>query len=367
MTFLQKTILRCLKVQKRTPSPEWGQPKILAIQVAGMGDFVLAVPALRALRQEIPAKCLDLLTSTKGRRAAEGCPYVDEIYSLDIQSFLASGENHSDGWGEFISQIREIRGRRYDMAVNLIGQYTPKGAVRMGVFLKFLGIPLLAGRDTLGTGPFYHFSLPENLTEPRNERDTNLDLVRELGIRSEPSADLEVWPNAEDEAQADLLLKNLEGEGPVVGVNPGTDRPEKEWSEESYLNVMQELHAKRGVRFVLTGGPAEADLTGRLASAFGNKAVQTVGKISFQGTAALMRRIDLFLTGDTAALHLAWAAGVPTVVLFKEENLGRYRPVSEQITCLVGREREASAPLNISTEEVIKACLDLLDSSTIKT
>ena len=46
----------------------------------------------------------------------------------------------------------------------------------MGLLLKLLGIPLLAGRNTLGTGSFYHYALPEELNTPRNERDTNLDL-----------------------------------------------------------------------------------------------------------------------------------------------------------------------------------------------
>ncbi len=362
MTFTQKAVLNLLKTAPRQSPPEWREPRILAVQIAGMGDLVLAVPALRALRQAIPAKSVDLLTSTKGRRAAEGCPHLDDIFPLDIQSFLAPGGKSTSCWGEFIAQVRRIRKRRYDLAVNLIGHYSPQGAVRMGLLLKLLGIPLLAGRNTLGTGPFYHYALPEELNAPRNERDTNLDLVRLLGPRREPTENLEVWPNADDERQAEALLKNHEGEGPIIGINPGTDRPEKEWPEANYLEVMHEFKNGKNARFILTGGPAEAALAARLAGAFGKSAVDTVEKISFQGTAALMRRSDLFLTLDTAALHLAWAAGVPAVALFKEENLGRYRPVTDKIRCLTGREENERSPLDIPAAEVIRACLDLLDS-----
>jgi len=362
MTIFQKIVLNLLKTSPRQNLPEWREPRILAVQIAGMGDLVLAVPALRALRHGIPAKNVDLLTSTKGRRAAERCPYIGEILSLDIQSFLASGGGSTTGWGDFAAKIRRIRKRRYDLAVNLIGHYSPKGAVRMGLLLKLLGIPLLAGRDTLGTGPFYHFAHPEELDEPRNERDSNLDLARVLGAGGEISDELEVWPSAEDEKQANALVQNLGGEGPVVGINPGTDRPEKEWPEDCYLEVMRGLKSERDARFVLTGGPAEAALTARLAAAFGGEAVDTVGKISFQGTAALMQRSDLFLTLDTAALHLAWAAGVPAVALFKEENLGRYRPATEKIKCLVGREGNEHSPLDIPAAEVVRACLDQLNT-----
>jgi ADP-heptose:LPS heptosyltransferase len=327
-----------------------------------MGDLVLAVPALRALRQDIPAQSVDLLTSAKGRRAAEECPYIGEIHSLDIQAFIAPGGTPTGGWGELIAQIRRIRKRRYDLAVNLIGHYSPKGAVRMGLLLKLLGIPLLAGRDTLGTGPFYHYALPETLDEPGNERDTNLDLARLLGAGEEISDKLEVWPSDEDEKQADALVNDLAGEGPIVGINPGTDRPEKEWPEECYLEVMRELKKRKNARFVLTGGPADAALTARLAAAFGGEAVDTVGKISFQGTAALMRRSGLFLTLDTAALHLAWAVGLPAVALFKGENLGRYRPVTDKIKCLVGRKGNERSPLDIPAAEVVRACLDQLNA-----
>ena len=75
-----------------------------------------------------------------------------------------------------------------------------------------------------------------------------------------------------------------------------------------------------------------------------------------------MRRSDIFLTLDTAALHLAWAAGVPAVALFKKENLGRYRPVTDKITCLTGQEGNGRSPLDIPAEEVVRACLDRLDS-----
>ncbi len=362
MTVIQKAVLNLLKTSPRRDPPEWRGPRILAVQIAGMGDLVLAVPALRALRQGIPAKSVDLLTSAKGKRAAEGCPYIGEIFSLDIQSFLAPGGRSTGGWGGFTAQIRRIRNRRYDLAVNLIGHYSPKGAVRMGLLLKLLGIPLLAGRDTLGTGPFYHYALPEALDEPRNERDINLALARLLGAGGEISDGLEVWPSDEDEKQADALVNNLDGKGPLVGINPGTDRPEKEWPEECYLEVMRELKNRKNARFVLTGGPAEAALTARLAAAFGGGAVDTVGKISFQGTAALMRKASLFLTLDTAALHLAWAVGLPAVALFKGENLGRYRPVTDKIKCLVGREGNERSPLDIPAAEVVRACLDQLNT-----
>jgi len=225
-----------------------------------------------------------------------------------------------------------------------------------------MGIPRLAGRDTRGTGTFFHFALEENLEDPRNERDANLALVRILGAADDQGGALEAWPNAEDERCAGELLLSLPGPGPLIGVNPGTDRPEKVWPEGGFLEVMRALRRERNARFLLTGGSTEKALTARLAAAVGEGSLDTVGKVTFHGTAALMLRMDMFLTLDTAALHLAWAADAPTVALFKQENLGRYRPSSERVTCLVGKERGSGAPLEIDPKEVAQACRERLDS-----
>ena len=65
--------------------------------------------------------------------------------------------------------------------MNLMGLYSPRGAVRMGWLLRSPGIPRLAGRNTLGAGAFYHYSIDEDLAAPLNERDAHLVLVRRLG------------------------------------------------------------------------------------------------------------------------------------------------------------------------------------------
>lgn len=316
-----------------------------------MGDFLLAVPALRALKASFPGCRVDLLTSARAARAARGCPYLDSIHTLEAKGFQG---NHSPlRWREALPLVRRLRREGYGAALNLIGLYSPQGAVRMGLLLRALGAPLLAGRDTLGAGTFFHLALEESLEAPQNERDANLALARLLGAEDPQGGRLEAWPSLEDERRAEEMVRRLKGQGPIVGVNPGSERPEKAWPEESFRRVLEALRGERGARFLLTGGPAEAALAARLAAALGEAALSTVGQVSFHGTYPLLKRMDIFLTTDTAALHLAWAAGTPAVALFREENLGRYRPATDRITCLTGPE---GAALGIDPEEVLRAC-----------
>lgn len=362
MTLLQRALLKALVTAPEAGAPPLAGSRILAVQIAGMGDFTLAVPAIRALRRANPSGTLDLLTSEKAKGAALGCPHIDAIETLDARHIPVAGVHPSAGMGEVISLIRKIRRRRYGLAVNLMGLYSPRGAVRMGWLLRSPGIPRLAGRNTLGAGAFYHYSIDEDLAAPLNERDAHLVLVRRLGADGGGGDSLETWPSEEEERFAESIARKMPGQGPLIAVNPGTDRPEKDWPEERFLEVMRALRERRSARFLLTGGPAEAALAARLAEGLGPHALDTVGKIGYQGTASLMRRCDLVLTTDTAALHLAWAAGVRGVALFRKENLGRYRPATDRITCLTGPEAEGSA-LDIPADEVIRACLDRLDQT----
>lgn len=364
MTAFQQMLLEFLNVTQKAGEPVLSGANILIVQIAGMGDFTLAAPAIRALRHANPSGKLDLLTSVKGKRAAEGCPFIDAVDTLDLTDISLARSLSSFRLYKIISKIREIRRLRYDIAINMMGLYSPKGAVRMGLLLRSLGIPLLAGRDTLGTGCFYHCAIQEDLASPRNERDTHLALVRRLGAGGEDDGELETWPSEDDERSAQSIISEFNTSGPLILVNPGSDRPDKNWPEERFIEVMDSLRKERGVRFLLTGGPAEAPLCSRIASSMSPDAFDTVGKISYQGTALLMRRCHLVLTSDTAALHLAWAVDAPGVALFKKENLGRYRPTTRKISCLTGDEDNNRGSLNIRPEEVIKTCLEKLDTES---
>ena len=252
MTLLQRALLKALVTAPEAGAPPLAGSRILAVQIAGMGDFTLAVPAIRALRRAIPSGTLDLLTSEKAKGAALGCPHIDAIETLDARHIPVAGVHPSAGMGEVISLIRKIRRRRYGLAVNLMGLYSPRGAVRMGWLLRSPGIPRLAGRNTLGTGAFYHYSIDEDLAAPLNERDAHLALVRRLGADGGGGDSLETWPSEEEERFAESIARKMPGQGPLIAVNPGTDRPEKDWPEERFLEVMRALRERRSARFLLT-------------------------------------------------------------------------------------------------------------------
>ena len=111
------------------------------------------------------------------------------------------------------------------------------------------------------------------------------------------------------------------GEGPApVGVVPGGNAPARRWPLERFAEVSRALLAA-GHRVVILGGPAERDLTARLAAAAPGVRDEG-GRTDLCGLAALLSVLRLVVTNDTGPLHLAAAVGVGTVTVFGPSDPG---------------------------------------------
>ncbi len=118
-------------------------------------------------------------------------------------------------------------------------------------------------------------------------------------------------------AEGAMLIPRLDiprprHEGRVVGVFPGGNAPSRRWEPARFAELVRRL-AKRADRVVVFGGPAERELTARVA---GDVAVDLGGQTDLAQLAAGIASCDLLVTNDTGPLHLAGAVGTPTVSLW---------------------------------------------------
>ena len=109
-----------------------------------------------------------------------------------------------------------------------------------------------------------------------------------------------------------LDIPRPKNEGRVVGVFPGGNARSRRWEPDRFADLVGRL-AKRGDRVVVFGGPAERELTARVA---GDAAVDLGGQTDLAQLAAGIASCDLLVTNDTGPLHLAGAVGTPTVSLW---------------------------------------------------
>ena len=295
--------------RRRSPPDPSAVRSVLVWNVDSLGDFLWTTPTLRALRAGYPTATITLVCNRACVPIAETNPNIDRLIPVDPAPFYA-------GRG-LLRTVPGLRGERFDVMLVLEMGARPADAGR--VLGRRLGVGYLVSSD-LGLLK----RLPDHTLPPN--RDTYwpayfLRAAAHLGLPTGPPA-LEVFPTAEDEATAAAVLPP----GPVVadvGFHPYVAPYAgltKKWPDDSFVELARLLAARRPTRFVLTGSPDEAaacdQLADRVRTATGAEVVSAAGRVPLRAVVSLYRRLTAVVVGDTAALHLAAAAGTPTVALF---------------------------------------------------
>lgn len=296
--------------------------RILILIVAGLGDFILATPAIRAVRQHFGSALIWIVTIPEVRELAERCPYVNAVRSLDLR-----GSRSAWRWtlgtrcGEFWGLIRELRGQRFDLALNLYEVSTWTGALRMAAFLLAIRAGKSVGRSSDGRGLIF-----DRVTSHEgHEADAQLAVACMIGAASTDGSP-ELWVTGEDRQASAALLKRygVERTERLACLHPGAAEPRKCWPSERFAAVGQRL-ASLGARVLLVGAEGHRDLCAKVAQAIPG-AISLAGETPLPVLAALVEATALMVSNDSGPMHLAAALGTPLVVPFGPGAPGRFAP-----------------------------------------
>jgi ADP-heptose:LPS heptosyltransferase len=254
----------------------------LVLRALGIGDLLVAVPALRGLRRAVPEDHLVLATPGRltGLVALTGA--VDEVLPTPGLGMLR--------WSR----------QPPELAVNLHGS----------------GPESVADLRATRPGKLVGYGMPDGPRWPEevHEVDRWCGLLAAHGIEADPT---------------DLALSRPAVPNPAPGavvVHPGAAFPARRWPPERFAEVARTL-ARDGHRVVVTGSPAERDLARRVASAAGlDDDAVLAGRVGLLALAVLVADAELVVCGDTGVSHLATAYGTPSVVLFGPTPPARWGP-----------------------------------------
>ena len=217
---------------------------------------------------------------------------------------------------------RNLTQRQFSLSLDL------QGLIKSGIFCAMTRAERKVGFDrahcreslnTLFTG--IHISPQE-----RHIVDKNLCLLRGLGINTEgwkwciPTRS-ECEERIEDFFTGQKIRQRL----PVVGINPGAGWETKRWGAERYSILADRLYEESGATVIWAWGPGEKRLVEKIRWQMKNESL-IAPPTSVPELAALIRRLTLFVSGDTGPLHLAVALGVPTVSIFGPTDPKRNGP-----------------------------------------
>jgi ADP-heptose:LPS heptosyltransferase len=264
---------------------------ILFVTSNRIGDAVLSSGLIKRLSDEIPNA---RFTVVAGPVAA---PLFEEIPTLDRIITLAKTKNH----GHWFELWRNVRSTRWGLVVDLRGSGLSRfiSTKRRAIWRKASGPPM----------------------------HKVLEAARVLKIEDEPAPPY-IFTSPETEARAEELTA---GFGPILALAPAANWLGKTWPLERFSRVAMRLldpeGPMKGGRLMVLGGPEDHKLAKGLRDVvMRNQFIDLTEDTDLLTAYACLKRARLFIGNDSGAMHLAAAAGAPTLGLFGPSDEQLYGP-----------------------------------------
>ncbi len=330
--------------------------KILMRGPNWVGDAVLAIPAMKAVRQTYPAAEITLLVRPWVAGVFTSAPFVDRVWS----------EPRPAGIGDWMRLARGIREKRFDMGLLFPNSFESAA-------MMFLArVPRRVGYARDGRGWMLTTSIRPS-PEKRHQVHYYLDLAAAVSASVDyPS--IEIAANAEEKSKARKLLESA-GIAPgrrFLVLNPGAAYGSaKRWGEERFAEAGDALASELGIDVAIIGSEVERSIAERIRSLMRNRVAVLNGKTSLETLIGVISESLLVLTNDSGPMHIAAALGVPTVAVFGPTDdiatgpFGRRtRIVKEPVNCSPCMLRECPIDhrcmTRVSAESVARAARELL-------
>jgi ADP-heptose:LPS heptosyltransferase len=319
--------------------------RILIIRLTAIGDVVLTLPAVSALRQNFPSAKIFFLTAKENVSLLRGFCDVDETIALDRAAFR-SGNPLRMG-GELFRLLRHLRAEKFSLAVDLHGNGESAWLAWFSRAPQRWALVRRAGRGRAYTRPIK----PRSKLHPA---ESHLDLLEQCGLKIGAIQNKFFLPAvAVNDARAWFAANQLDPAKRSLYVQPFTSGSHKNWPLENYLAVARHWQAA-GAQIIFGGGPADY---AALAVARREGFAISAG-VPLLVTGGIMRLSTLVLGGDTGALHLAVAQGKRVLMLIHQATAGCPVPFQHPDWTIVAPKRSGIA--EISVAEVVAACAAVL-------
>lgn len=277
--------------------------RILVIKLSALGDVILIIPSLRAIRRKYPTAWISVLVGSKSRNIIRNCPYVDDVIVYD-----QTKKNRLDA---LLKMSKILAKEDFDTVIDLQNN-------RASHFLSyFSGARVRAGHDN-HKWSFFLNKKAKDIELSLAPLEHQFQVLKLAGVEILDKK-LELWTQKEEEESVQNFFQS-EWVAPsqvLVGINPGSSLrwPTKQWPIENFARLCDEL-AKRNIRVVITGSKEDEETTSALIALTKNKPINAVGKTTITELVALIKRCQVFISSDSAPMHIASSLAVPLLAIF---------------------------------------------------
>ena len=273
-------------------TPQMQDLKPFRILIRGsnwLGDSVISMPAVRAVKAGRPDAHLTIVAPEKIAAAWRLVPEVDEVIAVKSRSLF--------------SAVRLIRKQQpFDVAILF------PNSLRAALEVWFAGVPRRVGYR----GHHRRWLLNQIIPEQPKLGPVEHQVLRYLHIARELGAPTDLPPGS-------LPLRRSKGNGATakIGLCPGAEYgPAKRWLPERFAEVAAAVSAERPVQWILFGAAGDAENGAIVAAGIGANCINRIGQTTLDELIAELAECALLLTNDTGTMHLATILGVPVVAIF---------------------------------------------------
>jgi len=286
---------------------------------------VMAIPAMRRLRQSFPQAEITLHTRSWAEGIFRDADFIDQILTFDKTSSKIK---------DVVRESRALREKKFDIAVLLPNSF------ESALVAKLAGIPKRFGYAKDGRSMLLTFAV--KVPAWKNERHEvfyYLNLVSALendqsitqsGPDDTPALDLNVSAERRAAMRGKLSGFGLDPAKPTIALGVGsTNSRAKRWPAERYAQLNDRLQEELNANVVLVGGPDELDVSQEVFDGSRAKPVVLTGQTDLAEAVALLAEVDLLISNDMGLAHIAPAVGTKTLVIFGPTNPETTRPFSD--------------------------------------
>ena len=315
--------------------------RILVIRGGAIGDFILTLPALKALREARPRAHIEILGYKHIAVLSENRFYAQAARSIEygpLSSFFAKNSELPADLANYFASFDLIVSYLYDP-----DRIFENNLRRCGVENLLCGPPKIVENASHAA---------RQLARP----------IEEMGIRVVVLSE-KVFPSTEDRQFASDFLRSLQQ--PIIAIHPGSGSKEKNWPRENWTalfsreGALSDAEGKGGRRcpsLVVLSGEADKAQTEQLESEWKNRDVRFAKNLPLPQLAAVLER-SIFIGHDSGISHLAAAAGANCILLFGPTNPNVWAPRNKNVRVLVAPSGRLSVLEITRVEAAITAAL----------
>jgi len=294
--------------------------RVLLLRLERIGDLLMTHEAIVQTRRLWPDATIDLAVGSWNAPLARLVPEISHVEVMDVPWLAREGTGLS--WSALVSHARRWRGR-YDLVLN----FEPD--IRSNFLAWQSGATRRVGYWTGGGGAFLTDSLAYDATTHVATNAQRLLAHVDARAASLPASSPRLALDESSEAAATRILTGVPESHRLVGLHVSGGRESKQWHLSRFAEVGRHLAQEPDVTIVLTGGVGDRPLVDGVMAQLGNtRVVDTAGALDLPGSAALLARLTMLITGDTGPMHLAASVGTPVIALFGPSDPRRYGPLA---------------------------------------